>query len=287
MPPRLSPHMTIMANAAQKAARRLLRDFNEVEQLQVSVKGPSDFVSQADTRAEATLREELNKARPGYAFLMEESGAHGAENWAWRWIIDPLDGTTNFLHGIPHWALSIGLEKRLTDGSSEAVAGLIYAPAVDEMFWAEKGGGAFVNERRLRVSARRELKDAVLATGIPFAAVSAPRRLAFARTLGALMPVVAGIRRFGAAALDLAWVAGGRYDGYWELGLKPWDMSAGLLLVREAGGYATDPDGGDARGSGDVVAANPHLHVRLAEVVAEGRSAARAHRQARDSSGHD
>jgi myo-inositol-1(or 4)-monophosphatase len=275
---RLSPHMTVMANAAQKAAKRLLRDFNEVEQLQVSVKGPSDFVSQADIRAEQILKEELTKARPGYSFLMEESGASGSENWAWRWVVDPLDGTTNFLHGIPHWAISIGLERRLPDGTSEAAAGLVYAPVVDELFWAEKGAGAFVNERRLRVSARREIKDAVLATGIPFAAVSATRRLAFARTLGALMPQVAGIRRFGAAALDLAWVAAGRYDGYWELGIKPWDMSAGLLLVREAGGYATDPGGADPRDTGDVVAANPHLHARLGEIVLDGRQAATAHR---------
>ncbi len=259
-----------MANAAHKAAKRLLRDFAEVEQLQVSVKGPSDFVTQADLRAEATLREELTRARPGYAFLMEESGASGSENWSWRWIVDPLDGTTNFLHGIPHWAISIGLEKRLPDGTSEAAAGLIYAPAVDEMFWAEKGAGAFVNERRLRVSARRELKEALFATGIPFAAVASSRRSAFSRTLAALMPRVAGIRRFGAAALDLAWVAAGRYDGYWELGLKPWDMAAGLLLVRESGGYATDPLGGDPRGSGDVVAGTPHLHAKLREFVADG-----------------
>src|SRR5579864_4205040 len=274
---RLSPHLTVMANAAQKASKRLLRDFNEVEQLQVSVKGPSDFVSQADIRAEQTLREELNKARPGYAFLMEESGASGSQNWSWRWVVDPLDGTTNFLHGIPHWAISIALERRLPDGDSEVAAGLIYAPAVDELFWAEKGGGAFVNERRLRVSARREVKDAVLATGIPFAAVSAARRLAFTRTLDMLMPQVAGIRRFGSAALDLAWVAAGRYDGYWELGLKPWDMMAGLLIVREAGGFATDPAGADPRPSGDVVAANPHLHARLCEVVAQGMAAGDAH----------
>jgi myo-inositol-1(or 4)-monophosphatase len=267
---RLSPHLTVMANAAQKASKRLLRDFNEVEQLQVSVKGPGDFVSQADIRAEQTLREELNKARPGYAFLMEESGASGSENWSWRWVIDPLDGTTNFLHGIPHWAISIGLERRLSDGSSEVAAGLVYAPAVDEMFWAEKGVGAFVNERRLRVSARRELKDALFATGIPFAAVAPSRRLAFARTLGVLMPQVAGIRRFGAAALDLAWVAAGRYDGYWELGLKRWDMAAGLLLVREAGGFATDPAGKDPRDTGDVVAANPNLHVPLTAAVVDG-----------------
>jgi myo-inositol-1(or 4)-monophosphatase len=267
---RLSPHLTVMANAAQKASKRLLRDFNEVEHLQVSVKGPSDFVSQADVRAEQTLREELNKARPGYAFLMEESGASGSQHWSWRWVVDPLDGTTNFLHGIPHWAISIGLERRLPDGSSELAAGLVYAPAVDELFWAEKGVGAYVNERRLRVSARRELKDAVFATGIPFAAVAPHRRLAFARTLGLLMPQVAGIRRFGAAALDLAWVAAGRYDGFWELGLKRWDMAAGLLLVREAGGFATDPGGGDPLNTGEVVAANTGLHALLTAAVVEG-----------------
>ncbi len=270
---RLSPHLTVMANAAQKAAKRLLRDFNEVEQLQVSVKGPGDFVSQADLRAEATLREELGRARPGYAFLMEESGASGSENWTWRWVVDPLDGTTNFLHGMPHWAISIGLERRLSDGRIETAAGLVYNPAQDEMFWAERGAGAFVNEKRLRVSARRELITAVFATGIPFAKVDPRNRLAFARTLGTLMPAVAGIRRFGAAALDLAWVAGGRFDGYWELGLKPWDSCAGVLLVREAGGFITDAQGNE-NPTTDVVAANPHLHARLREAVADGVAAA-------------
>ena len=216
---RLSPHMTVMQNAANKAAKRLLRDFAEVEQLQVSVKGPGDFVSQADLRSEATLKEELNKSRPGFGFLMEESGMSGSANWAWRWVVDPLDGTSNFLHGIPQWCISIALERRLPDGGTEVTAGMIYNPVNDEMFWAEKGGGAFLNERRLRVSGRRELKEAVFATGIPFANVSGARRLAFARTLGVLMPQVAGIRRFGAAALDMAWVAAGRFDGYWELGL--------------------------------------------------------------------
>jgi myo-inositol-1(or 4)-monophosphatase len=276
MAQRLSPHLTVMANAAQKASKRLLRDFAEVEQLQVSIKGPSDYVSQADMRAEQTLYEELERARPGYAFLMEESGHRGSENWSWRWVIDPLDGTTNFLHGIPHWAISIALERRLPEGGSELAAGLIYAPASDEMFLAEKGGGAFLNEHRLRVSARREMKDAVFATGIPFAAVTPARRLAFARTLGTLMPNVAGVRRFGSAALDLAWVAAGRYDGYWELGLKPWDFAAGLLIVREAGGYATDPAGaGDPRNSGDIVAGNPHLHAPLAAIVRDGMEAAK------------
>lgn len=267
---RLSPHMVVMQNAAQKAAKRLLRDFTEVEQLQVSIKGPSDFVSQADLRAEQTMREELAKARPGYAMLMEESGAHGSENWTWRWVVDPLDGTTNFLHGIPHWAISIGLERRLPNGEVEIAAGVVYAPATDEMFWAEKGGGAFLNDRRLRVSARKDLSEAVFATGIPFALNAPARKAAFNRTLDLLMPRTAGIRRFGAAALDLAWVAAGRYDGYWELGLKPWDCSAGLLLVREAGGYVTDPQGGDPRESGDVVAGNPTLQGKLREYVVQG-----------------
>ncbi len=275
---RLSPHMTIMQNAAQKASKRLLRDFNEVEQLQVSIKGPSDFVSQADLRAEATLREELTKARPGYAFLMEESGASGGENWTWRWVVDPLDGTTNFLHGIPHWAISMALQRRQPDGGAEVVAGMIYAPASGEMFWAEKGSGAFLNERRLRVSARREMSDAVFATGIPFAAVTPRNRLAFARTLGALMPATAGVRRFGSAALDLAWVAAGRYDGYWELGLKAWDVAAGMLIVREAGGTVTDPAGAEFNVNdgpeNDLVAGNAHLQPKLREVVADGVSAA-------------
>jgi len=271
---RLSAHMTVMQNAATRAAKRLLRDFAEVEQLQVSVKGPGDFVSQADMRAEQSIRADLEKARPGYGFLMEESGASGSENWTWRWVVDPLDGTSNFLHGIPHWAISIGLERRLADGGTEMAAGCIYAPASDEMFWAEKGGGAFLNERRLRVSARRDMKEALFATGIPFAIVPPRRQLAFARTLATLMPQVAGIRRFGAAALDLAWVAAGRYEGFWELGLKPWDMAAGLLIVREAGGYVTDPQGSqDPIASGEVVAANPHLHESLRSAVADGVAA--------------
>ncbi|MCB5943714.1 inositol monophosphatase family protein [Acidocella sp. KAb 2-4] len=266
--------MTVMHAAANKAAKRLLRDFLEVENLQVSMKGPGDFVSQADLRAEASLREDLEKARPGYAMLMEESGASGSEKWAWRWVVDPLDGTTNFLHGIPHWAISIALEKRLPDGNSEIHAALVYSPVPGEMFWAEKGVGAYLNDKRLRVSARRELKDALFATGIPFA-VSAPRnRLSFARTLGTLMPQVAGVRRFGSAALDLAWVAAGRYDGYWETGIKPWDVAAGMLIVREAGGYATDAEGKDDINS-TVVAANPHLHGKLLEVVQDGLAAAK------------
>jgi myo-inositol-1(or 4)-monophosphatase len=274
MMPRLSAHMTVMHAAAQKAAKRLLRDFNEVENLQVSVKGPGDFVSQADLRAEQSLREDLEKARPGYGMLMEESGESGSEKWTWRWIVDPLDGTTNFLHGIPHWAISIGLERRLPEGGSEMVAGVVYSPVNNELFWAEKGVGAYLNDKRLRVSARRELKDAVFATGVPFAATSGANRLAFARTLSTLMPQIAGVRRFGSAALDLAWTAAGRYDGYWEMGIHPWDIAAGMLIVREAGGYATDGEGKDVI-AGTVVAANPHMHPKLLEVVQDGLAARR------------
>lgn len=266
--------MQVVTQAVRKAGRRLLRDFGEVENLQVSVKGPSDFVSTADLRAEQTLKEELSKARPGFAFLMEESGASGDESWEWRWVVDPLDGTTNFLHGIPHWAISVGIEKRIDADRTEIMAGVVYNPASDDLFWAEKGVGAFLNDRRLRVSGRREMKDAVFATGIPFAGV--PRKAEFSSILHRIMPQVAGVRRFGAAALDLAWVAAGRYDGFWELGLNKWDIAAGLIMVKEAGGFATDPDGGDPYASGHVVAGNPILQPKLREVVAEGIAAVKA-----------
>ncbi|WP_271789527.1 inositol monophosphatase family protein [Commensalibacter communis] len=269
---RLSPHMMVMQNAAQKAARGLLRDFNEVEMLQVSVKGPGDFVSQADLRAESTIRTELEKARPGYAFLMEESGYSGSDNWSWRWIVDPLDGTTNFLHGIPHWAISIALQKRNDNGDIEIVSGLVYNPVANEMFWAEKGIGAFLNERRLRVSARRDMYQAVFATGIPFAISTEEKRKGFVQTVSSLMPQIAGLRRFGAAALDLAWVAAGRYEGFWELGLKPWDVAAGLILVREAGGHVSDIQGNPLNDIGmsvDTVAANAALFSTIREIISD------------------
>jgi myo-inositol-1(or 4)-monophosphatase len=276
--PRLSPAMNVVHQAVQKAARRLLRDFGEVENLQVSSKGPGDFVSQADLRAEQTLKEELAKARPGWAFLGEESGqAEG--DWEWRWVVDPLDGTTNFLHGIPHWAISVGVEKRIDTDKTELVAGCIYNPASNEMFWAEKGMGAFLNDRRLRVSGRRDMVQALFATGIPFAKVQ--RKAEFSLTLAKLMPQVAGVRRFGSAALDLAWVAAGRYDGFWELGLNKWDIAAGIVMVREAGGLVTDPSGGDAfYDNGFVVCGNPTLQPKLREVVAEGIAAAEGARAA-------
>ncbi|WP_191084551.1 inositol monophosphatase family protein [Roseococcus microcysteis] len=274
--PRLSPALNVVVAACRKASRRLLRDFTEVETLQVSAKSAGDFVSQADLRAEQTLREELSKARPGFGFLMEESGASGDKDWEWRWVVDPLDGTTNFLHGIPHWAISVGIEKRVSETSGEIMAGVIYNPASDELFWAEKGMGAFLNDKRLRVSGRRVMNEALFATGIPFASV--PRKAEFTHALVRIMPQVAGVRRFGSAALDLAWTAAGRYDGYWELGLNKWDIAAGLVMVREAGGYVTAPDGGDPYAEGHVVAGNPNLQGKLREIVADSIAAAAAGR---------
>jgi myo-inositol-1(or 4)-monophosphatase len=263
--------LNVVVAAAQKAGKRLLRDFGEVEQLQVSMKGPGDFVSQADMRSEETLRTELSRARPNFAFLGEEQGQSGNDDWEWRWVVDPLDGTTNFLHGIPHWAVSIGIEKRTGENTSELMAGVIYNPAADELFWAEKGAGAFLNDRRLRVSGRRDMISAVFATGIPFAKVQ--RKAEFSAILARMMPQVAGVRRMGAAALDLAWTAAGRYEGYWELGIQKWDMAAGLILLKEAGGYVTDPEGNDPYANGNVVAGNPHLQPKLRDLVNEGIAA--------------
>jgi myo-inositol-1(or 4)-monophosphatase len=248
---------TVMTGAAQKAARAMKRDFGEIEQLQVSQKGPADFVSAADIKAENILRTELAKARPRFGFLLEEGGEVPSEDGHHRWIIDPIDGTTNFLHGIPHFAISIGLEM---DG--EIIAGLVYNPIVEEMYYAEKGKGAFLNDKRLRVSSRAHLTDSVIATGIPFH--GRPGHKPFLKQLERVMGEVAGVRRMGTASLDLAYVAAGRCDGFWEMGLRPWDIAAGIILVREAGGFVTDLKGGkDLMASGNVLAANPKLHKQL------------------------
>jgi myo-inositol-1(or 4)-monophosphatase len=255
---------TVMTGAAQKAARALKRDFGEIEQLQVSHKGPSDFVSAADLRAEKVLRQELAKARPRFGFLLEEGGEVTGEDKHHRWIIDPIDGTTNFLHGIPHFAISIGLEM---DG--EIIAGLVFNPITDEMYYAEKGKGAFLNDKRLRVSSRSTLTDCVIATGIPFH--GRPGHKPFLKQLERIMGAVAGVRRMGTASLDLAYVAAGRCDGFWETGLQPWDVAAGVLLVREAGGFITELDGGkNVVASGNVLAANPKIHKQLLEILATG-----------------
>jgi myo-inositol-1(or 4)-monophosphatase len=255
--------MTVMIAAARKAGRGLTRDFGEVEQLQVSVKGPANFASSADHRSEETLYRELLRARPGYGFLMEERGVVEGPDKTHRWIIDPLDGTTNFLHGVPLFAVVIALER---DG--EIVAGLTYNPIHDELYTAEKGQGAFLNNRRLRVAARKSLGEALITTGIPHRGRPAHER--FLAECKGLMAQVAGIRRTGSAAIDLAWVAAGRFDGYIERGLSPWDMAAGMLLVREAGGHVTDTKGGKRMlETGDIVAGNTHVHRAMLEVLAE------------------
>ena len=254
--------VTVMDKAARKAGPRLRRDFNEVDALQVSKKGPADFVSNADRAAEKTIRDILTHARPDWGLLMEEEGEVAGADPDRRWIVDPLDGTTNFLHGIPHFAISIAAEER-----GEVVAGLVYQPLTDESFWAEKGKGAWLQDRRLRVSARKDLDESVIATGVPFAGHGDGEQ--FKAILAAVMPQVAGIRRFGSAALDLAWVAAGRYDGYWEADLSLWDVAAGILLVREAGGFVTDFRGGDRPiERREIVAGNDRISNKLGRLVA-------------------
>ena len=259
--PYLSPALNVMTTAARKAGRALIRDFGEIEHLQVSLKGPADFVSTADRRTERMLIEQLTKARPGYGFLVEESGAIEGPDRTHRFIIDPLDGTTNFLHGMPHFAISIALERE-----GQIVSAVVYNPVADDMFTAEKSQGAYLNNRRLRVAARKSLAEAVIATGMPFH--GRPGHEQFLTELPQVMAATAGVRRFGSASLDLAWVAAGRFDGYWERGLASWDLAAGLLLVREAGGAVTDLSGG-ARvlETGTVLAANDKLHAQLLKLI--------------------
>ena len=234
----LSPALNVMIAAARKAGRPLIRDFGELENLQISMKGPADFVTTADKRTEQILIDELTKARPGYGFLGEEGGVVEGKDKTHRFIIDPIDGTTNFMHGIPHFAISIALERE-----GQMVSALVFNPVTDELFIAEKGHGAYLNNKRLRVAARKEMGPAVIATGLPFMGKEGHAR-ALAET-GAVMSVTAGIRRLGAASLDLAYVAAGRFDGFWEHGLQPWDIAAGILLVKEAGGVITDLHGGE------------------------------------------
>jgi myo-inositol-1(or 4)-monophosphatase len=259
--------LNVMIKAARKAGRALKRDFGEVEHLQVSLKGPANFVTAADRRAEEIVREELEQARPGYGFLGEEGGMREGNDKTHRWIVDPLDGTMNFLHGIPHFAVSIALEREGT-----IVAGVVYNPANDELFTAERGKGAFVNDQRLRVAARRDLANAVVACALPH-----PSRgdLALARAEhNAVQNRIAGLRRFGAAALDLAWVAAGRLDAYWERGLSPWDMAGGIALVRESGGFITDLAGGEAMlASGGILAGNEIIHRDLLRVLKDAQKA--------------
>jgi myo-inositol-1(or 4)-monophosphatase len=259
---RPSPTISVMIDAARAAGRRLIRDFGEVENLQVSRKGPADFVSAADQKAEEIIRKALEKARPGYGFLLEEGGEVKGTDKTHRFIIDPLDGTLNFLHGIPHFAISIALER---DGKLRA--GVIFDPMRNEIFWAEEGAGAWMENRRLRVGARRKLTEAVVTTGIPQLGVNGGEK--FLDELARVRTEVAAVRRFGSAALDLAWVAAGRFDGFWERGLSPWDIAAGFVLMQEAGGMVIGLDKADPI-KGSFVAANTSLAPKLAETV-EGK----------------
>ena len=256
-----SANLNLMIKAVRKAGRSLVKDFREVENLQVSAKGPGDFVSKADREAERILKEELLAGRPNYGWLGEETGETEGTDPTRRWIVDPLDGTTNFLHGLPHWAISVALEHK-----GEIVAGVVFDAAKDEMFYAEKGLGAFMNETRLRVSGRRTMIECIFATGVPFG--GRPALPATLQDLARLMPVCAGVRRWGSAALDLAYVAAGRYDGYWERGLNAWDVAAGVLLVKEAGGFfGPIRDGENPVESGNLIAANSAIYDNFGKII--------------------
>jgi myo-inositol-1(or 4)-monophosphatase len=265
----ISGLIRVMEKAARKAGQRLRRDFGEVEHLQVSRKGPADFVSKADQAAERTIYDELLAARPDWGFVLEEAGVIEGDPNKPRWVVDPLDGTSNFLHGIPHFAISIAAQEPRSDGNGwgDVIAGIVYQPITDESFWAEKSRGAWLQDKRLRVSARKHLDESLIATGIPFAGHG--NIAEWVKIYAALGPQVAGIRRFGAASLDLAWVAAGRYDGFWESGLHAWDTAAGCLLVREAGGYVSDWRG-DSKPICDteVLAGNDALHAKLNKILA-------------------
>ena len=256
-----SANLNLMIKAARRAGRSLIKDFREVEQLQVSTKGPGDFVTRADREAERLLREELTAGRPNYGWLGEETGAAEGKDPTRRWIVDPLDGTTNFLHGLPHWAVSVALEHK-----GEIVAAVIFDAAKGELFHAEKGQGAYLNDQRMRVSGRTRMNEALFATGVPFGA--RPALPATLQDIARLMPVTAGLRRWGAASLDLAYVAAGRFDGFWERGLQPWDIAAGLLLVREAGGFAEPIRAGSSMlETGNLIAANAGLFDSFAKII--------------------
>ncbi len=253
--------INVMVKAARRAGRSLKRDLGEIENLQVSLKGPANFVTAADKRAEEMLYTDLSKARPGYGFLGEEGGVREGSDKSHTWIVDPLDGTTNFLHGIPQFAISIGLQRE-----NVMMAGVIYNPANDELYVSERGKGCFLNDQRLRVAGRKKLSESVIACGLPHIG-RGDLQLAH-KELADMMPRVAGLRRFGAASLDLAAVAAGRLDGYWERNLQPWDLAAGILMVREAGGTVSGMMGNDdALITGDVICGNETIHSELVKVL--------------------
>ena len=262
---RRSALINVMVRAAEKAARGLSRDFGEVENLQVSRKGPGDFVSAADTRAEEVLKEELSKARPQFGFLMEESGEEKGQDPDRRWIVDPLDGTNNFLHGIPYWAISIAAEEK-----GKISAAVVYEPVSGDLYWAERGNGAYLNSRRMECSRREKLENCMIGTGLPACRIERKERDLFQAELDVMMPQVSGLRRLGSAALDLCWVASGRFDGFWDRNLSPWDIAAGSLIVSEAGGVFTDINMGQNNiYTGEALAANGSIHKELRQLISK------------------
>ena len=253
--------LNVMIKAARRAGRSLKRDLGEIENLQVSLKGPANFVSLADRRAEEMLYEDLAKARPGYGFIGEEGGSRPGDDKTHTWIVDPLDGTTNFLHGIPQFAISIGLQREGT-----IIAGVIYNPANDELYTAERGKGAFLNDQRIRVAGRRKLNECVIACGLPH--IGRGDHDLSRTEMSEIQNRVAGLRRFGAASLDMAFVAAGRLDGYWERNLQPWDLAAGQIIVREAGGIVSGMAGDDdPLQTGHVICGNELVHAELVKIL--------------------
>ena len=254
-----SPLINIMQKAAKKASRGLRRDFNELENLQVKTKGPANFVTASDIRSQKIIYDELSYAKPDWSFVMEESKPIENKNTKARFIVDPIDGTTNFMHGNPNFAISIAAEI-----NDRLEAAIVYSPITDEMFTAERGKGSFLNDKRIRVATRKKLSESILITGIPH--LGRGNKELFIKEMDIIIPEVAGIRRSGSAALDLAWIAAGRYDIFWERGLSIWDIAAGVLLVREAGGFAKGIDGSDKDlWSGNIISGNDDIILALSE----------------------
>jgi myo-inositol-1(or 4)-monophosphatase len=253
--------INVMVKAARRAGRSLKRDLGEIEHLQVSLKGPANFVSLADKRAEEMLYTDLDKARPGHGFIGEEGGDRAGADKSHTWIVDPLDGTTNFLHGIPQFAISIALQREGT-----IIAGVIYNPANEELYIAERGKGAFLNDQRLRVAGRRKLNECVIACGLPH--IGRGNHELSRLEMTAIQDKVAGLRRFGAASLDMAFIASGRLDGYWERNLQPWDLAAGQIIVRESGGIVSGIEGDDdPLKTGNVICGNEFVHAELVKLL--------------------
>ncbi len=258
-----SPQINLIIKACMKASRSLIRDFGEVENLQVSTKGPGDFVTSADKRTEKILIEELKKAHPGYGIITEESGMINKSNTDNRWVIDPIDGTMNFLNGIPHFAISIGYEEK-----GEITCGVIFNPITNEMFVAEKGNGAYLNNSRIRVSNKKKIKDALLVTGGPKEASKIKDKI-FSEYIN-ISNNVSNVRKFGSAALDIAYVACGRFDGYWQRELNYWDIAAGIIILKEAGGFINffDEDNNNPLKK-NIIASNSNIHNELLDLISK------------------